>query len=442
MTEQAEAPAGAPNVLLIQLDGIGFGQASASGGPAATPHVEALVASGAAYNRFHGTSMCWSTRAAMLTGRNHHRFKAGAEARAVAEDAAGFPEYDLALPCSVVSIGTIMGGNGYHTAWFGQAHDLAEDLVDRAREWIAAHRSQNPGKPFFAYLTADAQYAPQHVLQPYIERYKGTFDGGWEVVRRETLERQKAMGLIPGDTEFAADPDGCADWNQLPGDDRHRLAQLQEAYAGSVTYADEQVGRLVSVLDELSIRRNTLVILIAGDSAGSAQSAWVGPADAHSDPHSGGTRRLAAMSWPRRIAAGGRRAQFHHVIDILPTILDAAKIAAAQSVTVEITAAQSIAAQSVDGIGQLPVDGVSMGYTWQAAHSPGRRTTQYFEHGGDRAIYHNGWFASARHSLPWKLYDQTADVCQTNDRAESYPDKVRQLAEIFDEEARANNVHA
>ena len=417
MTEQAKAPAGAPNVLLIQLDGIGFGQASASGGPAATPRLEALIASGAAYNRFHSTALSWSAQAALLTGRNHHRVAV----RATAEGANGFAEYDLVLPCSVVSIGTVMGNNGYNTAWFGEAHDLAEDLVDRAREWIGAHRSQNPGTPFFPYLTADAQRAPRHLLRPYIERYKGAFDKGWVAVRQETLDRQKAVGLVPGDTELAADPEGIAEWNRLSDDERLRFARLQEAYAGSVTYADEQFGRLVSVLDELSIRRNTLVILIAGQSAGSAQSPWAGQAASHS----GGIRCLAAMSWPRRIPAGGQRAQFHHAIDIMPTVLDAAKVTASET---------------VDGIEQLSVDGVSMDYTWQAAHSPGRRTTQYFECDGDRAIYHNGWFASARHSLRWELYDLTADVCQTNDLAGAYPDKVRQLSELFDEETRADNV--
>jgi arylsulfatase A-like enzyme len=419
MTEQAKAPAGAPNVLLIRLDGIGFGQASASGGPVATPQVEALIASGSAYNRFHSAAQSWSDQAALLTGRNHHRV----EARATAREATGFAEYDLLLPCSVVSVGTVMGSNGYRTAWFGESHDLAEDLVDRAREWIVEHRSQNSGKPFFAYLTADVQRAPHHALQPYIERYKGAFDKGWDAVRRETLDRQKAVGLVPGDTELSADPENVPGWDRLSDDERLRFAQLQEIYAGSVTYADEQIGRLVSVLDELRIRRNTLVILIAGESSRSAQSPWAGQAAYHS----GGTRRLAAMSWPRRIPAGGQRAQFHHAIDIMPTILDAAKITASGS---------------VDGIEQLPVDGVSMDYTWQAAHSPGRRTTQYFEHEGDRAIYHNGWFASARHGLPWELYDLTADVCRTNDLADAYPDKVRQLSELFDEEARADNVHA
>ena len=418
MTEQAKAPAGAPNFLLVQLDGIGFGQASASGGPAATPQLEALIASGSAYNRFHSAALSWSAQAALLTGRNPHRV----EVRATAEGASGFAEYDLVLPCSVVSVGTVMGSNGYSTAWFGEAHDLAEGLVDRAREWIVAHRSQNPGTPFFAYLTADAQRAPRHVLRPYVERYKGAFDKGWDAARQETLNRQKAMGLVPSDTELAADPEGIADWNRLSDDERLRLAQLQETHAGSVTYADEQFGRLVSVLDELSIRRNTLVILIAGESAGSAQSPWAGQAASHS----GGIRCLAAMSWPRRIPAGGQRAQFHHAIDIMPTVLEAAKITASEN---------------VDGIKQLSVDGVSMGYTWQAAHSPGRRTTQYFEHEGDRAIYHNGWFASARRGLAWELYDLTADVCQINDLADAYPDKVRQLSELFGEEARANNVH-
>jgi arylsulfatase A-like enzyme len=531
------APPDAPNVLLILLDDIGFGQASVSGGPAATPHMEALAASGVGYTRFHTTSLCSPTRAALLTGRNHHRVGFGAGT----EGAAGFPGYNCALPRSAASIGAILTGNGYSTAWFGKNHNtpdweasavgpfhrwptglgfeyfygflggetsqwepqlyeqtmpveppddehyhLTEDLAERTRAWIAQQHALAPDKPFFAYLATGALHSPHHVPKPYIERYRGAFDHGWDVERELTLERQKALGIVPADAELTAKPEGIADWESLPADEKRLFARMQEVYAGFVTHTDEQVGRVLAVLDELDLRDNTLVVLIVGDNGPSAEGGTVGTINTmaamngltdtvqemlpkidelgsrlHDNhypvgwawsgaapfawmkqvaSHFGGTRNYAAMSWPGRIPAGGLRDQFHHVIDVMPTVLDAAGLTAPER---------------VDGIGQMPIDGVSMTYTWPDPHAPGRRVTQYFEHRGNRAVYHDGWMASARHGVPWQpvgrqggfehdaweLYDLEHDFTQAVDLAEKYPEKLAQLKRIFDREARANNVY-
>ncbi|MEU8794880.1 arylsulfatase [Streptomyces sp. NPDC048643] len=535
--QPAGPPAGAPNVLLILLDDIGFGQASVSGGPAATPHMEALAATGVSYNQFHTTSLCSPTRAALLTGRNHHRVGFGT----ITEGSSGYPGYNCALPRSAASIGAIMTANGYSTAWFGKNHNtpdwessavgpfdrwptglgfeyfygflggetsqwepqlyeqttpveppadesyhLTEDLVERTRMWITQQKSLAPEKPFFAYLATGALHSPHHVPKPYIERYKGAFDHGWDRERELTLERQKAIGIVPADTELTAKPEGIADWDSLPEEEKRLFARMQEVFAGFVTHTDDQVGRLLGVLDELGIRDDTLVVLVVGDNGPSAEGGPAGTVNAvaamnglpdtvdfmlpkidelgsrlHDNhypvgwawagatpfawmkqvaSHFGGTRNLAAMSWPGRIPADGVRPHFHHIIDILPTILDAAGIPTPTH---------------VDGIEQLPVDGVSMAYSWPSAKIPPRRTTQYFEHGGNRALYHDGWIASARHGVPWQLigkqgdfdhdpwelYDLSTDFSQARDLAARHPDKVEEYQRLFDQEAWDNNVY-
>lgn len=533
------APPDAPNVLMILLDDIGFGQASVSGGPAATPHMEALAATGVGYTRFHTTSLCSPTRAALLTGRNHHRVGLGT----AVEGATGHPGYNCALPRSAASLGAILTGNGYSTAWFGKNHNtpdwessavgpfhrwptgatmgfeyfygfmggetsqwepqlyehitpveppddehyhLTEDLAERTRTWISQQQALAPDKPFFAYLATGALHSPHHVPRPYIERYRGAFDHGWDVEREVTLERQKSLGIVPEDAELTAKPEGIADWESLSADEKRLFARMQEVYAGFVTHTDDQIGRVVAVLDELDIRDNTLVVLIVGDNGPSAEGglegtinamaalngltdsvadmlpkieelgsrlhdnhypvgwAWSGAAPfawmKQVASHFGGTRNYAAMSWPGHIPAGGLRAQFHHVVDVMPTILDAAGLAAPRY---------------VNGIAQLSVDGISMSYTWPDAAARGRRITQYFEHAGNRAVYHDGWMASARHGVPWQLpvkpgdfeqdawelYDLEHDFTQAVDLAEKYPEKLAELKQVFERQARANNVY-
>jgi len=533
--ERVGPPAGAPNILLILLDDIGFGQAGVSGGPVPTPNMDALAGRSAQLNRFHTTSLCSPTRAALLTGRNHHRVGFGT----IVEGSTGFPGYNCALPNTAATVAKVLTLNGYSTAWFGKNHNtpdwessaagpfdrwptglgfeyfygfnggetsqfepqlyenitpveasddpdyhLTEDLVERTRAWIAKQKSSAPDKPFFAYLATGAVHAPHHVPERYRDRFAGQFNQGWDAVREETLARQKALGLVPDGTDLSARPDGIPAWDTITPDEKRAYARMQEIFAAYVAHTDDQVGRLLSVLDEVGIRDDTLVVLIVGDNGPSAEGGPTGTindtasmngvpdqianilphldelgsrlhdnhypigwAHAGSAPfpwmkqvasHFGGTRNFAALAWPGHIDAG-LRPQFHHVIDIAPTLLAAAGIEHPDH---------------VDGIEQLPVDGVSLDYLFTEPSAGERRTTQYFEHGGNRAIYHDGWIAAARHGVPWQLsgtkgdfdadvwelYDITTDFSQAHDLAAQHPEKLAELKALFEKEAWANNV--
>ena len=529
------APAGAPNILLILLDDIGFGQAGVSGGPVPTPHMSALAGQAAQLTRFHTTSLCSPTRAALLTGRNHHRVGFGT----IVEGSTGFPGYNCALPNTAATFAKTLAMNGYNTAWFGKNHNtpdwessaagpfdrwptglgfeyfygfhggetsqfepqlyenlspveapndpdyhLTEDLVERTRAWIAKQKSSAPDKPFLAYVATGAVHVPHHVPKAYRDRFAGQFDNGWDQVRIEALARQKALGLVPQGTDLTERPEGIAAWETLSADEKRLYARMQEIFAGFVAHTDDQVGRLVSVLDEVGIRADTLVVLIVGDNGPSPEGGLtgtinnmatqnglpdsveailpfidelggplhenhypVGWAHAGSAPfqgmkqvasHFGGTRNFAALTWPGHIEPG-IRTQFHHVVDIAPTLLAAAGVAQPTH---------------IDGIEQLDLDGVSLDYLFEAPEADGRRTTQYFEHGGNRAIYHDGWIASARHGVPWQLtgskgnfnddawelYDLSTDFSQAHNLAAEHPDRVAKLTALWEKEAWANNV--
>jgi arylsulfatase len=533
--QRVAAPAGAPNILLILLDDIGFGQAGVSGGPVPTPHMSALAGQSAQLTRFHTTSLCSPTRAALLTGRNHHRVGFGT----IVEGSTGFPGYNCALPNTAATVAKTLTLNGYNTAWFGKNHNtpdwessaagpfdrwptglgfeyfygfhggetsqfepqlyenvspveppadpdyhLTEDLVERARSWISKQKSSAPDKPFLAYVATGAVHAPHHVPTAYRDRFAGQFDIGWDQVRAETLARQKELGLVPDDTVLTDRPEGVAAWDTLSDDEKRLYARMQEVFAGFVSHTDDQIGRLVSVLDEIGIRDDTLVVLIVGDNGPSPEGGLtgtvnnmatqnglpdtleailpfidelggplhenhypVGWAHAGAAPfqwmkqvasHLGGTRNFAALSWPGHIEPG-IRSQFHHVIDIAPTLLAAAGVEQPAK---------------VDGIEQLDIDGVSLDYLFAAPDADGLRTTQYFEHGGNRAIYHDGWIASARHGVPWQLtgskgdfnddvwelYDLDSDFSQARDLAAEHPDRVAELTALWEKEAWANNV--
>jgi arylsulfatase A-like enzyme len=534
-----QAPAGAPNILMILLDDIGFGQAGVSGGPVPTPNMDALAGRGTKYTRFHTTSLCSPTRAALLTGRNHHRVGFGT----IVEGSTGYPGYNCALPPSAATIGKTLTINGYNTAWFGKNHNtpdwessaagpfdrwptglgfeyfygfnggetsqfepqlyenitpveapsapdyhLTEDLTTRARTWITQQKSLAPDKPFFVYFATGAVHAPHHVPREHIDRFAGQFGQGWDVVREETLARQKKIGVAPEHADLTGRPAELPSWDSASADERRLYARMQEVFAGFVAHTDEEIGRLVSVLDDLDITEDTLVILIVGDNGPSAEGgltgtinnmatqnglpdtvanilphidelgsklhenhypvgwAWAGAAPfqwtKQVASHFGGTRNLAAMTWPGHIEADAIRTQFHHVIDIVPTILDVAGI--------DVPA-------HVDGIEQISLDGVSMAYTFPAgaATEGDRRTTQYFEHGGNRAIYHDGWMAAARHGVPWQLlgkqgdfdadtwelYHLDDDFSQAHDLAAQQPAKLSELKDLFDTQAWANNVY-
>ena len=533
-------PEGAPNVVIVLIDDMGFGATSTFGGPCEMPTLDRLAENGLTYNRFHTTALCSPTRQALLTGRNHH----SAEMGSVAEVATGAPGNTSVRPNSVATVAEMLRLNGYNTGAFGKMHQtptwevsvsgpfdrwptgdgfekfygfvagetnqweptlfegttpiepprtaeegyhVSEDIVDQSIAWMKSQQAMTPDKPFFLYLTYGATHAPHHVAPEWIEKYRGKFDKGWDAVREETLAKQKELGIVPPDTELASRPEGVAPWNDLTDDQKRVGARLMETYAGFAEHTDAQTGRLVEALGEIDVLDDTLFIYIAGDNGASAEGGLdgtfnelkalngvpettadvlphldeigspqafnhypVGWAHAMNCPyqwtkqvasHWGGTRNGAVVHWPNGIKANGEvRQQFHHVIDIVPTILEAAGLPEPYS---------------VNGIAQKPVEGISMAYTFEDANAADRHTTQYFEMFGNRGIYHDGWTAVTKHRTPWimggaklialaddrwELYNTMEDWSQANDLAQSMPDKLRELQELFFVEAAKYNV--
>jgi len=532
------APKGAPNVLLVMTDDVGFGVSSTFGGPVPTPNLDRLAARGLRYTRFHTTAMCSPTRAALLTGRNSHRVGAGV----VADLPSGYPGYDSAIPRSAATLGRILTGNGYSTAFFGKNHNvpgweasaagpfdhwtlgfeyfygfiggdtdqfdpvlyrngarvdlsrkpadyiLDRDLADDAIRWIRDQQAAAPDKPFLAYLATGSAHAPHQAPPEWLRKFRGQFDQGWDVVREQTLARQKQLGLVPADTSLAARPADVPAWTSLTPTQRTVAARFMETFAAAVAFQDAQFGRILDALEKDGKLDDTLVIFIEGDNGASPEGGLEGTLDeighlanglketdaqrlaaldtmggpktyqvypvgwalAADTPfpytkqvasHLGGTRNGLVISWPARIHdAGGIRTQFHHVVDILPTLLE---VAGVKMPTV------------VDGVRQVPLDGMSLAYTFDDAKAPERRHTQYFEIFGYRAIYHDGWLASTQvknppwradspsteaEGGPWELYDLTKDFSQTRDLAASMPEKVRELEQLWWTEAERNGV--
>ncbi len=533
-------PEGAPNVVIVLIDDMGFGAPSTFGGPCEMPTLDRLAEGGLTYNRFHTTALCSPTRQALLTGRNHH----SAEMGAVAEVATGAPGYTSVRPNSVATIAEMLRLNGYNTGAFGKMHQtptwevsisgpfdrwptgdgfekfygfvagetnqweptltegttpiepprtaeegyhVSEDIVDKSIAWVKSQQAMTPDKPFFVYLSFGATHAPHHVAPEWIEKYRGKFDKGWDAVREETLAKQKKLGIVPPDTELASRPEGVGPWDELTGDQKRVGARLMETYAGFAEHTDAQVARLVSALEETGAFEDTLFIYIAGDNGASAEGGLegtfnelkalngipettedvlphlddigspeafnhypVGWAHAMNCPyqwtkqvasHWGGTRNGTVVHWPNGIKAKGQiREQFHHVIDVVPTILDVADLPEPYM---------------VNGIAQKPIEGVSMAYTFEDAKAPDRHTTQYFEMFGNRGIYHDGWSAVTKHRTPWimgagqqialaddrwELYNTMEDWSQANDLAASMPEKLRELQDLFFVEAAKYNV--
>jgi arylsulfatase A-like enzyme len=533
-------PQGAPNVVVVLLDDVGFGTSSTFGGPIPMPTLNALAQQGLRYNQFHTTALCSPTRAALLTGRNHHSAHMGA----ISEIATGFPGYDSIIPKSAASIGEVLRQNGYNTAWFGKGHvtpmwevspagpfdrwptglgferfygfiggetsqwepalydqttpvapyhdkenyHLTEDLVDQCIGWMRNQKTSAPDKPFFIYFAPGAGHSPHHVAKEWIEKFKGQFDQGWDKMRDETYQRQLKLGVIPPDTKLTPRPDQIPAWDEYPDRYKPFAARLMEVYAGFMAHTDAQIGRIVESIQELDAWENTLFLYIVGDNGASAEGtihgAWSCPAYQNGQPedpewllahmddfgsarcenhynvgwawgldapfqwmkqvasHFGGTRNGMVISWPKRIKdAGGLRTQFHHIIDIAPTVLEAVGIAAPDE---------------VNGIKQKPIEGVSMLYSFANKDAPSTHTTQYFEILGNRAIYHDGWIASCFHGrLPWirtqnvpfgpdekwELYNIIKDYSQSEDLAGKHPEKLKELQALFDQEARKYNVY-
>ncbi len=535
-----EPPAGAPNVVVVLLDDVGFGHTSTFGGPVPTPALEQLARQGLRYNRFHTTGICSPTRASLLTGRNPQRVSTGM----VSEGASGFPGYNSMWGPNAASLAEILRAHGYNTSMYGKWHNtpdwesgptgpfdrwptgkgfeyfygfiggdsdqfhpalyentvpvdapqqpgyhLTTDMVDHAIRWIRTQHSVAPNKPFFTYLAPGATHAPLQAPKAWIDQFKGQFNHGWDQERERTFARQKALGVIPPDAELTPRPEGLPDWDSLSADEQKVAARLQEVYAGFLAHTDHEVGRLLATLDQLGVRDNTLVVYIVGDNGASAEGSPTGTTNelipingltpkvkdvmAHLDElggpltyshypsgwawagstpfkyfkqvvsHLGAMRNPVVVSWPKRIKdTGGLRSQYHHVVDVMPTILEAVGVPVPEV---------------VNGAQQLPMDGVSMLYSFDHAQTPSPRKTQYFNLWAHRSIYHDGWMASSLYghlpweigkgapasrggldSAPWELYNLNADFSQAHNLAAQNPAKLEELKALFWQEAENN----
>ncbi|MGB7159541.1 MAG: arylsulfatase [Tepidisphaeraceae bacterium] len=533
---EVKAPQGAPNVVIVLIDDIGFGHSSAFGGPINMPTLDRLANGGLRYNRFHTTALCSPTRVALLTGHNHHPNNAGA----IMELATAFPGNTGVRPREITTLAEILKQNGYSTAAFGKYHEtppwevsvsgpydrwptgsgfdkfygfiggetnqwapaifdgvtrmetpatpgyhFTTDMTNNAINWVSAQKSLTPDKPFYMYYATGATHAPHHVAPEWIAKYKGQFAGGWDKLREQTFERQKKVGVIPQDAKLTPRPKEIPAWDGMNDQQKKLFERQMETFAGFAEHTDNEVGRLVAQLEKIGALDNTLFFYIVGDNGSSAEggpegtynemmalNGIVGNAeqmmehiDAWGDPttfphfaigwawagntpfqwtkqiasHFGGTRNGMVFHWPKGIAAKGEiRSQFHHVIDVAPTALEAAKIPHPKT---------------VNGIAQRPMDGVSMLYTTADAKAKDQRTTQYFEMFGNRGIYHDGWVACTRHSIPWlmgakptplkddvwELYKVDEDFSQANNLADKNPDKLKELQALFMKEAERNH---
>ena len=533
---EVKAPAGAPNVVVVLIDDIGFGAGSAFGGPIKMPVLDKVAANGLRFNRFHTTALCSPTRVSLLTGHNHHANNAGA----IMELATAFPGNTGNRPLEITPLAQILRHNGFSTAAFGKYHEtppwevsvsgpydrwptgsgfdkfygfiggetnqwapaiydgvvrvehkqspdyhFTTDMTDQAINWVSAQKSLTPDKPFYLYFATGATHAPHHAPKDWIAKYKGQFSGGWDKLREETFERQKKLGVIPANTKLTPRPKEIPAWDDMSAQQKKLFERQMEAFAGFAAHTDHEIGRLVAQLESIGALENTLLFYIVGDNGSSAEGGpegtynemmalngivgkaeqmmehletWgdsttyphfaIGWAWATNSPfqwakqvasHFGGTRNGMVMHWPKGIKAKGEiRSQFHHVIDVAPTALEATKIPQPKT---------------VDGIAQRPMDGVSMLYAAENAKAADQRTTQYFEMFGNRAIYHDGWVACTRHSIPWlmvplppvkddvwELYKVDEDFSQAENLAAKNPAKLKELQAVFEKEAIRNHV--
>ena len=533
-------PKGAPNILLIMTDDVGFAAPSTFGGVIPTPTLDRIAQMGLRYTAFHTTALCSPTRAALLTGRNHHSVATGV----VVDQATGYPGYNSVIPRDAAAIGEILRLNGYDTSWYGKDHNVPQwegsqagpfhnwptgpvkgfdyyygfigddtsqwqpnnlfrnttpvepylghpgwnlitAMADEAIGRIKMLNAVQPDRPFMIYYAPGGTHSPHHPTPEWTKTISDMhlFDEGWNKLRETIFANQKKLGVIPQNAQLTAWPKDLPQWDVLSPEAKKLYVRQANVYAAYLAYTDHEIGRVVQAIEEVGKLDNTLVIYISGDNGSSPEGtlnglfsefavangvnptvqenmkfydAWgtdrtyphyaVGWAWAWDTPyqwtkevasHFGGTRNGMAMAWPARIKdAGGIRPQFHHVIDIVPTILEAAGLPEPVM---------------VDGVTQKPIEGVSMAYTWDkdSANAPSRRTTQYFEMFGSRAIYHDGWIASAppthapwdltlqkpapdvMNSFPWELYNLNEDWTQATDLAAKMPDKLRAMQQLF-----------
>jgi arylsulfatase len=536
---EVKAPEGAPNVVIVLIDDIGFGATETFGGVIETPTLSRLAEEGLRFNQFHTTALCSPTRASLKSGRNHHATNVGS----VMEIATGFPGNQGQIPPDVIPVAEILRQNGYSTGAFGKWHETAPwevstsgpydrwpthqgfdkfygfiggetnqwdpaifdgvtkiptpktegyhfttDMTDQAINWVKSQQALTPEKPFMVYFATGAVHAPHHVGKEWIKKHKGKFNEGWDKLREATLERQKAMGLVPKDTKLTPLPPDIQTWDDLSAKEQKLFALQMEVFAAFTEQTDHEVGRLVDAIEEIGQLDNTLFVYIMGDNGSSAEGGlagtfnelvhlngifdvetidsmlaraddWGGP---DSFPHMaagwavatdspfmytkqvagdyGGTRNGMVFHWPKGLKSKGEiRSQWHHVNDVAPTILEAAKLPTPKV---------------INGVEQRPMDGVSMLYCLDDADAEDRHKTQYFEMFGNRGIYHDGWLARVNHRAPWRnepfqpleddvweLYDTRADFSLFNDLSKEHPEKLKEMKALFRKEAIANSVY-
>src|SRR6201991_4477542 len=532
------APKGAPNVLLIMTDDQGYGVSGTFGGIIPTPALDRIAKAGLRYTEFCSTALCSPTRAALITGRNHHSVGNGV----ISELSTGFPGYDSVIGTNNATIGAILKGNGYATSWFGKNHNtpayqytvagpfdqwpsgmgfdyfygfmggetdqwtpylfqnhsqifpwvgkqgynLTTDMADEAINYMKELNAAAPEKPFFLYYVPGGSHSPHQPKAEWVEKFKGKFDMGWNAMRDQIFANQKRLGVIPANAQLTDWPDSLPKWDTLSADEKKLFARQAEVFAGYTAYTDYEIGRVIQQVEDMGELDNTLIIYIDGDNGTSPEGTLVGTPNqwtayngildfpvaeqlkfydawgsaktyphmavpwswAFDSPfkwtkqiasHFGGTRQGMAISWPGHIKdVGGIRNQFHHMIDIVPTILEATGIQAPTT---------------VNGILQKPIEGVSMVYTFDQANAkaPSKRDTQYFEMFANRGIYSNGWYANTTPPVPpwilgtaklpeindykWELYNITDDYSQNNDLAAKNPDKLKEMQALFLTEA-------
>ncbi len=533
---QVNAPAGAPNVVIVLIDDLGFGGPSAFGGPIATPTLDRLAQNGLRYNNFHTTALCSPTRAALKSGRNHHTVNMGF----ITEMGTSIPGATGQIPNATAPLAEMLRLNGYSTAAFGKWHETAAwetglsgpfdrwptrqgfdkfygfiggetnqwapflfdgtaqvelpndpnyhfmgDMTDKAVSWIKYQKALTPDKPSFVYFAPGATHAPHHVPKEWIAKWKGKFDQGWDKIREETLARQIQMGMVPPGTKLAAKPPAIKDWDKLSTDEKRLFTRQAEVFAAFLDYTDHEIGRMLKAFEDVGQADNTLVFYIAGDNGTSGEGGqngmfneytyfngvpekvedmlkridqWGGP---ETYPHMaagwavalnapfgwmkqvpsdfGGTRNGMVVHWPKGIKAKNEiRSQFSHVIDVAPTVLKAAGLAEPKV---------------VNGTRQIPMEGKSLVYSFDNAKAREQHTTQYFEIAGNRAIYHDGWFARTIHRAPWEakgrhalkddvweLFNVRADFSLADDLAKKNPKKLAELQTVFMREAERHHV--
>jgi arylsulfatase A-like enzyme len=542
-------PMDAPNVLLIITDDAGFGVPSTFGGVIPTPSMDRIAQEGLRYNRVFSTALCSPTRAALITGRNHHSVGFGV----ISEQSTGFPGYNSIIPKDKATIGRILLDNGFATSWFGKDHNtpafeasqvgpfnhwptgmgfeyfygfvggdanqwepnlfrnttqiypfkgkepgtwnLVTAMADDAIDWMTRMHQTDPSKPLFIKYAPGATHAPHHPTKEWFDKIHAMhlFDDGYEKLRERIFENQKKLGVIPKDTQLAPWPkEHLKPWDELSAEEKKLFIRQVEVFAAYAAYSDHEIGRVIQHFEDLGRLDNTLVIYINGDNGTSAEGGPLGtpnevaffnginmmpakeqlkwydvwgteqtynhmsagwswafdtPFDWFKQNASrlGGINQNMVVSWPARIKdKGGLREQFIHVIDVVPTILEAASIQAPQM---------------VDGIKQAPIEGTSFAYTFDKKNAkvPTQHKTQYFEMMGQWALYDDGWMLSTKvNRAPWQafgaanpdplnnqvfqLYNLNKDFSQSNDIAAKNPKKVKELRKKFLTEAEKYQV--